>query len=78
MASPNPQFEDDGVVLASIVWGNGDVNRVGLLTLCARTFMELGRSEFITPGPVPKCLHGWFASSSSNDSNNNLNKTKVA
>lgn len=61
--SPNPDSEDDGVILASIVWGNGDENRVGLIVLCAKSFKELGRSVFITPGPVPKCLHGWFASS---------------
>lgn len=55
------QEEDDGVVLSAIIWGNGDANKVGLLVLCAKTFEELGRCEFITPGPIPKCLHGWFA-----------------
>lgn len=59
--SPNCSAEDDGVVLAAMVWGGQEVNRVGLLVLCARTWTELGRSEFRTPGPVPKCLHGWFA-----------------
>jgi carotenoid isomerooxygenase len=60
--SPDPQFEDDGVVLASMVWGNGDENRVGLIVLDARNMQELGRCEFKDlPGPVPKCLHGWFA-----------------
>lgn len=53
--------EDDGVVLASMVWGKTDENRVGLLVLCAKTWTEIGRCEFITNGPVPKCLHGWFA-----------------
>lgn len=43
-----------------MVWGNGDENRVGLLVLCAKTMKELGRCEFKTAGPVPKCLHGWF------------------
>ncbi|RZC35697.1 carotenoid isomerooxygenase [Asbolus verrucosus] len=57
---PNCQFEDDGVVLAAIVWGGGDTNRVGLLILDAKTLEEVGRAEFETPGPVPKCLHGWF------------------
>lgn len=56
--------EDDGVVLASMVWGKTDENRVGLLVLCAKTWTEIGRSEFKTNGPVPKCLHGWFASDS--------------
>ncbi|KAJ3644922.1 hypothetical protein Zmor_022620 [Zophobas morio] len=57
---PNSQFEDDGVVLASMVWGGDDTNRVGLLILDAATFEEVGRAEFDTPGPAPKCLHGWF------------------
>ncbi|KXJ70865.1 hypothetical protein RP20_CCG022271 [Aedes albopictus] len=62
--SPDPQSEDDGVVLAAMVWGLEEENRVGLLILDAKTFTEVARSEFTTPGPVPKCLHGWFQSSS--------------
>nr|XP_019545564.2 carotenoid isomerooxygenase isoform X2 [Aedes albopictus] len=62
--SPDPQSEDDGVVLAAMVWGREEENRVGLLILDAKTFTEIARSEFTTPGPVPKCLHGWFQSSS--------------
>uniref|UniRef100_A0A182JI63 Uncharacterized protein n=1 Tax=Anopheles atroparvus TaxID=41427 RepID=A0A182JI63_ANOAO len=58
--APNPQSEDDGVVLAAMVWGRDEQNRAGLLVLDAKTFTELGRCEFTTPGPVPKCLHGWF------------------
>lgn len=54
------QSEDDGIILATMIWGNGAVNRVGLLVLCGKTLKELGRCEFKTPGPVPKCLHGWF------------------
>ncbi|XP_058120242.1 carotenoid isomerooxygenase isoform X1 [Anopheles ziemanni] len=61
--APDPQSEDDGVVLAAMVWGREEQNRVGLLVLDAKTFTELGRCEFTTPGPVPKCLHGWFQSS---------------
>ncbi|XP_037953888.1 carotenoid isomerooxygenase isoform X1 [Teleopsis dalmanni] len=61
VAAPNAQFEDDGVVLASMVWGGLKDNYVGLLVLCARTWTELGRCEFHADGPVPKCLHGWFA-----------------
>lgn len=53
--------EDDGVILASMVWGKSDENRVGLLVLCAKRWIEIGRCEFTTKGPVPKCLHGWFA-----------------
>ncbi|GAB0096141.1 Carotenoid isomerooxygenase [Sergentomyia squamirostris] len=58
--SPNPQFEDDGVIIFSLVWGRGDENHIGLVCLCAKSFKELGRVVFSTPGPVPKCLHGWF------------------
>ncbi|XP_058449286.1 carotenoid isomerooxygenase isoform X2 [Malaya genurostris] len=57
---PDPQSEDDGVVLAAMVWGREEENRVGLLVLDAKSFTEIARSEFTTPGPVPKCLHGWF------------------
>lgn len=59
------QNEDDGVVLAAMVWGKGDANRVGLIILNAETLTEVARSEFVTPGPVPKCLHGWFLPNSS-------------
>lgn len=60
--SPESEGEDDGVILASMVWGRNDANRVGLLVLDAKTLTELGRCEFNDlPGPVPKCLHGWFA-----------------
>ncbi|VEN33800.1 unnamed protein product, partial [Callosobruchus maculatus] len=57
---PNFKCEDDGIVLASLVWGRDDTNHAGLLILDAQTFTEIGRAEFTTPGPVPKCLHGWF------------------
>ncbi|CAH1376481.1 carotenoid isomerooxygenase-like [Tenebrio molitor] len=57
---PDSQFEDDGIILAAMVWGRDETNRVGLLVFDAATFKELGRVEFETPGPVPKCLHGWF------------------
>ncbi|XP_059617136.1 carotenoid isomerooxygenase [Phlebotomus argentipes] len=60
LESPDAKSEDDGVVIASLVWGKGDENHVGLIVLCAKTLEELGRSEFFTPSPVPKCLHGWF------------------
>ncbi|XP_031634111.1 carotenoid isomerooxygenase [Contarinia nasturtii] len=57
---PHAENEDDGVILSAMVWGNGDENKVGLLVLCAKTLKELGRCIFKTPGPAPKCLHGWF------------------
>ncbi|ALC46793.1 ninaB [Drosophila busckii] len=59
--SPQPQSEDDGVILASMVVGGLNDRYVGLLVLCAKTMTELGRCDFHTNGPVPKCLHGWFA-----------------
>ncbi|KAG5872558.1 hypothetical protein JTB14_033977 [Gonioctena quinquepunctata] len=58
--SPESEFEDDGVVLSAIVWGGKDTNHVGLLVLNAKDFTEIGRAEFHTKSPVPKCLHGWF------------------
>nr|XP_023020809.1 carotenoid isomerooxygenase [Leptinotarsa decemlineata] len=59
---PNPEskFEDDGIVVLSMIWGGEDTNHVGLLVLNAIDFTELGRAEFETRSPVPKCLHGWF------------------
>lgn len=60
--TPGSDSEDDGVILASMVWGRDKENKTGLLVLDARTMTELGRCEFNElPGPVPKCLHGWFA-----------------
>lgn len=66
VASPDPQSEDDGVIIAAMVWGRDQENRVGLICLCAKTMEELGRCEFETSGPVPKCLHGWFAKEQNN------------
>lgn len=57
---PLLQSEDDGVVLSSLVWGQGLEQQVGLLVLDAASWHELGRTVFKTPSPVPKCLHGWF------------------
>jgi carotenoid isomerooxygenase len=61
--SPNSKSEDDGVILASMLWvGEKYENKVGLLVLDAKTMKELARCEFSDlPGPIPKCLHGWFA-----------------
>ncbi|KAL0129067.1 hypothetical protein PUN28_004036 [Cardiocondyla obscurior] len=57
---PNGKNEDDGVIVSSIVWAERET-RVGLLILDAVTFTEIARAIFDTPGPVPKCLHGWFS-----------------
>ncbi|XP_067214323.1 carotenoid isomerooxygenase [Linepithema humile] len=59
---PNPtgKNEDDGVVVSSLVWADKET-RVDLLILDAVTFTEVARATFDTPGPVPKCLHGWFS-----------------
>ena len=54
------QGEDDGVILSAMVWGGTDTNHVGIIVLDAKSFREIGRVEFETPSPVPKCLHGWF------------------
>jgi carotenoid isomerooxygenase len=38
-------------------------NEVSLLILNARNMTEIGRVQFDTNGPVPKCLHGsWIDS----------------
>ncbi|XP_070499714.1 carotenoid isomerooxygenase-like [Chironomus tepperi] len=53
--------EDDGVVIASITYGESEANRVTLLVLDAKTFTELGRCEFKNlSDPVSKTFHGWF------------------
>ena len=39
-------------------------NEVSLLVLDARTMTEIGRVQFDTNGPVPKCLHGLWMNSS--------------
>jgi carotenoid isomerooxygenase len=60
--SPDPEGEDDGVILSSMVWGKGIENRVGLIILDAKTMTEIGRCVFDNlPTTVPKDLHGWFA-----------------
>ncbi|KAF5305094.1 hypothetical protein FQA39_LY09356 [Lamprigera yunnana] len=58
--APNAQNEDDGIIISALIWGRDDENHVGLLVLNAKTMKEIGRAEFHTPSPVPKCLHGWF------------------
>ncbi|XP_065336066.1 carotenoid isomerooxygenase [Cloeon dipterum] len=60
--APDPQSEDDGVIVSAIVWGGqGRENQAALLVLDAKTMKEVARCTFQTEGPVPKCLHGWFA-----------------
>ncbi|XP_059486295.1 carotenoid isomerooxygenase [Neocloeon triangulifer] len=60
--APDPQSEDDGVILSALVWGGeGRECQVALLVLDAKNMTELARCTFETGGPVPKCLHGWFA-----------------
>lgn len=54
------QDEDDGIVLAALVWGSDRNNEVGILILNAKNMEEISRTTFITPSPAPKCLHGWF------------------
>jgi carotenoid isomerooxygenase len=38
-------------------------NEVSLLVLDARHMTEIGRVQFDTMGPVPKCLHGLWIDS---------------
>ncbi|XP_047353486.1 carotenoid isomerooxygenase isoform X1 [Vespa velutina] len=57
---PHGKKEDDGVVLSALLWGQDRETQAGLLILDAENFVELARATFNTPGPVPKCLHGWF------------------
>ncbi|XP_077286396.1 neither inactivation nor afterpotential B [Arctopsyche grandis] len=57
---PNAVDEDDGVVVAALVWGQNRSHEVGLLVLDAKSLKEVARTTFVTPSPVPKCLHGWF------------------
>lgn len=64
VSSPDPKSEDDGVILAAMVWGGNDTNHVGIIIIDAISFEEIGRAEFFTPSPVPKCLHGWFVHTS--------------
>ncbi|MPC07798.1 Carotenoid isomerooxygenase [Portunus trituberculatus] len=52
--------EDDGVVLSALLRARGLDRQVCMLVLDASSFTELARVEFLAPGPVPKCLHGWF------------------
>lgn len=47
--------------MSAAVFGKTNESDVCLLVLDAKTMKELGRATFSTPGPVPKCLHGWFA-----------------
>lgn len=47
-------------MLSALLRARGLDREVCLLVLDATSFTELARVEFITPGPVPKCLHGWF------------------
>lgn len=56
------QEEDDGILLASLIWGGSDTNRVGLIILDAKTMTEIGRAEFNVLSPIPLCFHGLFVS----------------
>ncbi|KAI4490947.1 hypothetical protein M0802_010621 [Mischocyttarus mexicanus] len=57
---PHGKKEDDGVIVSALLWAQDLENQAGLLILDADTFTEIARVTFDTPGPVPKCLHGWF------------------
>ncbi|KAK4302243.1 hypothetical protein Pmani_025648 [Petrolisthes manimaculis] len=74
--SPNAQKEDDGVVLSALLRAEGRDCEVCLLVLDASTFTEVARVEFRSPGPVPKCLHGWFVQEGSLTVDNQRQKMK--
>ncbi|XP_034938061.1 carotenoid isomerooxygenase [Chelonus insularis] len=57
---PGATDEDDGVILSAAIFGESNETDITLLIIDAKTMKEIGRSIFSTPGPVPKCLHGWF------------------
>ena len=48
------------MVLSALLRARGLDREVCMLMLDASSFTELARVEFTAPGPVPKCLHGWF------------------
>jgi carotenoid isomerooxygenase len=48
--------EDEGVLIMSLLRSNHE-NEVSLLVLNAQDMTEIGRVQFDTNGPVPKCLH---------------------
>ncbi len=54
--------EDEGVLIMSLLRSNHE-NEVSLLVLDARHMTEIGRVQFDTNGPVPKCLHGLWINS---------------
>ncbi|CAF1013350.1 unnamed protein product [Adineta steineri] len=54
--------EDEGVLIMSLLRSNHE-NEVSLLILNAQTMTEMGRVEFNTNGPVPKCLHSLWIDS---------------
>ena len=47
-------------MLSALLRARGLDRQVCMLVLDASSFTELARVEFLAPGPVPKCLHGWF------------------
>ncbi|XP_008559794.1 carotenoid isomerooxygenase [Microplitis demolitor] len=58
---PNGRDEDDGVIVSAAVFGKSNESDICLIVIDAKTMKEISRTVFSTPGPVPKCLHGWFS-----------------
>ncbi|CAG0900706.1 unnamed protein product [Cyprideis torosa] len=58
--SPDNKDEDDGVILSAVLRAQGRDNEIALLILDAKSWTEIGRVEFVSPGPISKDLHGWF------------------
>ncbi|XP_074107320.1 neither inactivation nor afterpotential B [Cotesia typhae] len=61
VSNPEGQDEDDGVIVSAAVFGKNNESDVCLIVINAKTMKEISRTVFSTPGPVPKCLHGWFS-----------------
>ncbi|CAG9785436.1 unnamed protein product [Diatraea saccharalis] len=70
VSAPDAKEEDDGVLLSSLVFGS-NTHRVSLIILAAKDLTVLGRADFYTTSPAPKCLHGWFTQHNVQSSSSN-------
>lgn len=60
--SPESVEEDDGIILSSVLHKH-DQKKVTLVALDARSFEEIARAEFFSPGVITPDFHGSFISS---------------
>lgn len=54
--------EDAGVLIISLL-RSGEEEEVSLVIIDAKNLIEIGRVQFKTNSPVPKCLHGLWVDS---------------